>query len=406
MMQTESRRRGRFRRTGPRRRFAIHAGIILLALVSAGYAASFQGEESRASSGIVPTFSLTGVAGSGSEDRVVAMFQPGTSLQTRNSIAALVSTRDVTSLRATAAVSPVSSFSTGVAAAAASSGESRGGLQPLADLIDPRVPYALYEARPGDTVSAIAERYGISIRTLLDNNPTVEDVDFLEVGQQLIVPREDGILHKIGHGETLESIVNQYDNITVGIALEYRPNNITDPENLKPGEFVLLPGATVKPPPPPPPPPAPDPAPGSGGPGVGEAPLPGGSGRFTMPLAGYRGVSDPFGTPRGGGTIHTGIDLDLAGYHNSNIFAACSGIVSRTEYLTYSYGYYIVIDCGDGWSTLYAHLSQIHVSPGQAVGAGEVIGVSGITGYTTGEHLHFEIRINGAPVDPAVYLPF
>jgi murein DD-endopeptidase MepM/ murein hydrolase activator NlpD len=117
-------------------------------------------------------------------------------------------------------------------------------------------------------------------------------------------------------------------------------------------------------------------------------------------------VSDPCGVSRGGGTIHTGIDLDLYGYHYSNIFAACTGTVIRTEYLTYSYGYHIVIDCGDGWSTLYAHLSQILVSPGQRVSAGEVIGVSGVTGYTTGEHLHFEIRIDGAPVNPAAYLDF
>jgi len=117
-------------------------------------------------------------------------------------------------------------------------------------------------------------------------------------------------------------------------------------------------------------------------------------------------VSDPFGTARGGGTYHTGIDLDLYGYHHSNVFAACSGVVSRTEYLTYSYGYHVIIDCGDGWSTLYAHFSQILVTPGQVVSAGTVIGVSGVTGYTTGEHLHFEIRINGAPVNPAAYIDF
>jgi murein DD-endopeptidase MepM/ murein hydrolase activator NlpD len=400
-MQSQPRRRARFRRIGPRRRFAVHGFIVVLALVAASYAAVASTDARSAAPGIIPTFTISGVAAA--QPQGSAFFAPGSSLQTHDSVAAITARPDVTSIRATGAVSPVSSFSSGVAIAAAASGENAGGVRPLADLLDPRQPFALYEAQPGDSVSGIAERYGISVRTLLDNNPTVDDGGLLQLGQQLVVPREDGILHKIGHGETLESIVNQYDNITVGVALEYRPNNISDPENLSPGEYVLLPGATVKPPPPPPPPP-PEAEPGS--PGQGEAPLPGGEGRFSFPLAAYNAVTDPFGVPRGGGTIHTGIDLGLWGYHHSNIFAACSGVVSRTEYLTYSYGYHVVIDCGDGWSTLYAHLSEILVSPGQPIGAGEILGISGVTGYTTGEHLHFEIRKDGAPVNPAAYLPF
>ena len=113
-----------------------------------------------------------------------------------------------------------------------------------------------------------------------------------------------------------------------------------------------------------------------------------------------------FGVARGGGTYHTGIDLDLYGYWGSNVFSACNGVVTKTEYLTYSYGYHVIVDCGDGWTTLYAHFSQILVTPGQQVSAGTVLGISGNTGFSTGEHLHFEIRKGGAPVDPAAYLPF
>jgi murein DD-endopeptidase MepM/ murein hydrolase activator NlpD len=88
------------------------------------------------------------------------------------------------------------------------------------------------------------------------------------------------------------------------------------------------------------------------------------------------------------------------------LFSVCDGVVSKTEYLTYSYGYHVVIDCGDGWTTLYAHMSQISVSPGQRVSAGATIGTTGLTGFTTGHHLHFEIRINGRYVNPALYLNF
>ncbi|MEX2080619.1 MAG: M23 family metallopeptidase, partial [Dehalococcoidia bacterium] len=80
--------------------------------------------------------------------------------------------------------------------------------------------------------------------------------------------------------------------------------------------------------------------------------------------------------------------------------------VTRVEYLTYSYGYHVVVDCGDGWTTLYAHMSEIHVYAGQGVNQGTQLGNSGVTGFTTGEHLHFEIRYFGAPLDPALYLPF
>lgn len=412
-MRNERSRGQRFHRQTGRRRLAGHVFIVALAAAVLTYVTQAPADSTSARQlSAAPTFSVTGVPTAASERSGDAFFAPGTSVQTRTSVAALTTTVDSASLRATQAVSPTSSFSSGVAVAAAASGESGAGVKPLADILDPRVPFVLYEAQPGDTVGAISERYGISLRTLLENNPTVEDRNLLQLGQQLIVPRKDGILYKVGHGETVESIVNQYDNITVGTVIEYKPNNIVNPEELKPGEFVLLPGATVKPPPPPPPPPEPvaatpaNPGGGGGQPGIGSAPLPGGAGLFSMPLAGYRGVSDRFGVPRGGGTYHTGIDLDLYGYSGSNVFSACNGVVTRTEYLTYSYGYHVVVDCGGGWSTLYAHFSQILVTPGQPVSAGTILGVSGNTGFSTGEHLHFEIRKDGAPVDPAAYLPF
>ena len=81
-------------------------------------------------------------------------------------------------------------------------------------------------------------------------------------------------------------------------------------------------------------------------------------------------------------------------------------MVSKVEYLTYSYGYHVIVDCGDGWSTLYAHMSEILVTPGQRVSQGTQVGISGNTGFSTGEHLHFEIRYKGAPVNPANYLNF
>jgi len=70
-----------------------------------------------------------------------------------------------------------------------------------------------------------------------------------------------------------------------------------------------------------------------------------------------------------------------------------------------SYGLYVVIEHGNGYQTLYAHLSKVSVSVGERVSQGELIGYGGRTGYATGPHLHFEVYVNGAVVDPLAYLP-
>lgn len=379
-------------------RYTVHVLVVALAALAVTFAAQYPGSSRASASNNVPAFTFSGATG-GVPWNSNSLLRASGSIETRDSVSSLTIRSDVASVRAAGAVSPAATFSASVSAATANSGEAGAGVKPLADIVDPRQPFVLYVTQPGDTVSGVAARFGIQMGTILDNNPTIDDRNLLQLGQQLVVPRKDGILYKAGHGETVTSIVSQFDNITVSTVLDYKPNALSESDSLEAGRFVLLPGATRKPPPPPPPKPS-----TSGGGGSGGAPMPGGSGRFGIPLAAWQGVSDPFGTDRGGGRIHEGIDLDLYAFHHSTVFSACNGVVSRTEYLTYSYGYHVVVDCGDGWTTLYAHFDEILVAPGQRVSKGTPVGVSGLTGYTTGEHLHFEIRFNGAPVDPADYL--
>ena len=90
----------------------------------------------------------------------------------------------------------------------------------------------------------------------------------------------------------------------------------------------------------------------------------------------------------------------------TDIVSVCDGVVIRVEWWTYSYGYHVVVDCGSGWTALYAHLDNIYVYVGEPLVAGELIGPSGNTGFSTGPHLHFEIMHWGVALDPNDILAF
>ncbi len=100
---------------------------------------------------------------------------------------------------------------------------------------------------------------------------------------------------------------------------------------------------------------------------------------------------------------HTGIDIQS--YYGGPEYAAASGTVVTSGWSNIGYGYHVVIDHGGGVKTLYAHQSQQPpVSVGQYVEQGQVIGFEGATGNVTGEHLHFEVQINGTAVNPRPYI--
>jgi murein DD-endopeptidase MepM/ murein hydrolase activator NlpD len=111
---------------------------------------------------------------------------------------------------------------------------------------------------------------------------------------------------------------------------------------------------------------------------------------------GYR--SDPF---HGGGAFHAG--LDLTGKSGEAIHAAADGVVVRAGWWA-GYGKVVVVDHGNGMETRYGHMSRLHVKAGDTVRQGETVGAMGSTGRSTGTHLHFEIRLDGRPMDPQPFL--
>lgn len=113
---------------------------------------------------------------------------------------------------------------------------------------------------------------------------------------------------------------------------------------------------------------------------------------------GFGGRSDPFtGRP----SDHGGVDISTS--HGRPVIAPADGVVAKAEWAS-GYGRVIYLSHGYGYSSRYGHLSKISVEPGEKVKRGEIIGYVGSTGRSTGPHLHYEVRVNGRPVNPLEYV--
>jgi murein DD-endopeptidase MepM/ murein hydrolase activator NlpD len=264
-----------------------------------------------------------------------------------------------------------------------------------------------YTVQTGDTVAAIAATHGIQPETLLWNNPDLSaDPDAIFIGQQILIPSRDGILYTVKLGDTLTDIADLYA-VQVENIVGFISNEIGSADSVSEGALLLLPGAI--PPPPPPPEATPEAI------FAAEAPTPSDAGTIAAPgaLASVSGfiwpvygpISEYYGAPRGAGTYHTGLDIDQTFNYGGLVAAAAPGQVVFASSDGTGYGSYVIISHDNGYETLYAHLSAIYVTLGQYVSQGEAIGAIGSSGYSTGPHLHFEVRINGATVDPLNYLP-
>ena len=257
-----------------------------------------------------------------------------------------------------------------------------------------------YTVVRGDSTFSISTEFDIEPETLLwANYDTLEDSpDSLRVGQELNIPPVDGIYYKWKEDDTVEGIAEKFD-AKVDDILNFPGNNIdlTNP-TFKAGEMVMIPGGSrefiqwV----------IPVEASGSSGTSnvSGSSCPPGavGTGYFVWPAANHYLSGNDFWSG------HLGIDI--AANEGAAIYASDSGVVTMAQGgYNYGYGNVIAIDHGNGFATLYAHLSQINVSTCQSVYAGQMIGLAGNTGNSFGAHLHFEIRHNGGFENPWRWLP-
>lgn len=228
----------------------------------------------------------------------------------------------------------------------------------------------------GETLSDIARQYGVSLEYLVASND-ISDIHNIQAGQELRVLSPPGIVHTVARGETLWKIARVY---RVPVAEIEAVNGIDRSSLLRPGQLLMLPGARV--------PPALQRRVDAARGGTG----------FLWPAEGGW-ISSRFG-PRWG-RIHEGIDIAVP--PGSVVRAAAQGRVKIARWYG-GYGLLVVLDHGDGVSTRYGHNSRLLVREGEWVRRGEAIALSGNTGNSTGPHLHFEIRMDGRPVDPLRYL--
>lgn len=267
-----------------------------------------------------------------------------------------------------------------------------------------------YIVKGGDTLSTIAEYYSISTESILWAN-SMTSKDYIKPGQTLEIPPSDGVLVTVSKGDTLSSLAKKYEANEQSIAdfnwLDY-------PFTLETGVKLFIPDGKMPAPP--------KPVYASTTPSfyisnqytsasasavVGDANV----GKFiSWPVAGGAGVISQYFR-----AYHTAVDIASSALPNvvasasgTVIFAGCSGYCPPlgSTYGGSGYAWSIQVDHGNGYTTWYAHLKNIYVRSGQAVGRGEAIGQMGSTGRSTGPHVHFEVRRGvsyGTQVNPLGY---
>lgn len=227
---------------------------------------------------------------------------------------------------------------------------------------------SLYVVREGDTLSAIADMFDVSINTIRWAND-IPTKGTINPGDKLVILPISGVRYTVKKGDTLASIAKKYKGDTEEI-LQF--NGLTDSSELAVGDEIIIPNGEIIP--------------------AAQKSAPAKKGYSGPAYAGY------YMRPINGGYRSQGIHgyngVDLAAPAGTPIYASAAGevIISRDTGWNGGYGVYVVIRHDNGTQTLYSHNSSNAVSVGQTVAQGDVIGYVGSTGRSTGAHVHFEVR--------------
>ena len=250
----------------------------------------------------------------------------------------------------------------------------------------PRETIDVYAVKAGDTVLGIAAKFGLQPETIQWSNPSIEtNPDLLQIGDKLKILPVDGVLHTVVAGDTLASLAAKY-KVDVEDIVGYPGNGLADATTpLTAGSEIVVPGGTK--------------------PYVARrvvaysGPIPAtaakGTGAFVWPTSGT--ITQQYWSG------HRAIDI--GSWTGSPVKASDSGfVIAAGSGWNSGYGTHVIIDHGNGFVTLYAHMNSVYVRTGESVSRGQQIGTVGNTGNSTGPHLHFEVRYQGVPRNPFSYL--
>lgn len=254
----------------------------------------------------------------------------------------------------------------------------------------PRESIVDYTVLEGDTISTIAAKFGVSVNTILWEND-LNAYSLIRPGNKLAILPMTGVSYKVARGDTLAAIASRY-GVDANIILE--ANKLASAEMLSAGRKLIIPG---------------------------------GKKNYYAPTQAARNVSglsvikdllkpenlksiisNKLAWPTVGARMTQYFSwrhhaVDIANKLGTPIYACDTGVIEVAGWGT-GYGNQIVIDHGGGRKSRYAHLSKFYVKKGDAVKKGDVIGLMGSTGRSTGPHLHFEYIINGIKYNPLNYL--
>lgn len=251
-----------------------------------------------------------------------------------------------------------------------------------------RIEYFAYTVQGGDTLLGIGNNFKISIDALKYVNGLYDD-SILRVGQEILIPPTSGLIHKVESGDTLVSIAKKYSVPSQAIA-DF--NYILDTSKLSLNQELVIPDAKI--------PVLPSAVlqvfPSSISQGVEDKNA---EKDWCIWPASTRIISQEFSW------YHNGLDIAAPwGKPMPNLIACAGGRVVRSGWDPFGLGLHIIIDHGNGYETVYGHMGRLDVSYGDKIGRGEVIGVLGNTGRSTGPHVHFMVKYKGTPQNPLNYI--
>lgn len=253
--------------------------------------------------------------------------------------------------------------------------------KPRADVLD-------YTVVQGDTIGNIAKKFGVDVDSIKWLNPSLDEKK-VKPGADIKIPPVTGVVHTVQSGETIYTIAKKY-GVSAQSIVDFPFNEFTNDEtfSLAIGQTLIVPDGVMP----------------------------------NVPVSSPRSLMAEQQTPNAGAVSATGVwiwpakgiitqyfkpwhkAVDIANHDGGPILAADSGTIIREGWDNTGYGNMIMIDHGNGFKTLYGHMSKFNVSMGQTVKRGDVIGQMGSTGRSTGTHLHFEIRTGFGLMDPLGYL--